>query len=172
MWFKMRVPQTEGVLFRMQLLVTAVGQRMPNWVSEAWEEYTRRMPRGLQVLLREVPLEKRGKNADTRRLMSIESESLLDAVPKGARVIALDVRGRSWSTEKLAMNLEGWMQDGRDVVFLVGGPDGIAPNVLEKAHERWSLGPLTLPHPLVRVVLAEQLYRAWTITCNHPYHRA
>jgi len=156
----------------MQLLVAAVGQRMPNWVNEAWTEYARRMPPGLKLSLREITLAKRGKNADTKRLTAVESKALLQAMPARARVIALDVKGRAWSTEKLAAQMEHWMGDGRDVGFMIGGPEGIDPAVLQKADERWSLGPLTLPHPLVRVVLAEQLYRAWTITQNHPYHRA
>jgi 23S rRNA (pseudouridine1915-N3)-methyltransferase len=156
----------------MQLLVAAVGQRMPRWVNEAWTEYARRMPPGLALSLREISLAKRGKNADTKRLTAVESNALYDAMPKRARIIALDVQGQSWSTEKLAANLEEWMGDGRDVGFMIGGPDGIAPDIMQKADNRWSLGPLTLPHPLVRVVLAEQLYRAWTITQNHPYHRA
>ena len=156
----------------MQLLVAAVGLRMPRWVNEAWTEYSRRMPPGLSMSLREINLAKRGKNADTRRLTAVESNALYDAMPKRARVIALDVQGQAWSTEKLASNLEQWMGEGRDVGFMIGGPDGIAADIMQKADNRWSLGPLTLPHPLVRVVLAEQLYRAWTITQNHPYHRA
>jgi len=156
----------------MQLLVAAVGQRMPNWVTEGWNEYARRMPPGLALTLREINLEKRGKNADTRRLAAAESKALIDAMPARARVVALDVRGQSWSTEKLAANLEQWMQEGRDIGFMIGGPDGIDADIMQRADDRWSLGPLTLPHPLVRVVLAEQLYRAWTITQNHPYHRA
>jgi 23S rRNA (pseudouridine1915-N3)-methyltransferase len=156
----------------MKLLVAAVGQRMPDWVSQAWIEYTRRMPPGLGMSLREIRLVKRGKNADTKRLTAIESKALYQAMPARATVIALDIRGQSWSTEKLAANLQEWMGDGRDVGFMIGGPDGIAADILQKAHHRWSLGQLTLPHPLVRVVLAEQLYRAWTITQNHPYHRA
>jgi 23S rRNA (pseudouridine1915-N3)-methyltransferase len=156
----------------MQLMMAAVGQRMPRWVNEAWIEYARRMPSGLSLDLREITLAKRGKNADTRRLTAVESQALYDAMPKRARVIALDVRGQAWSTEKLADNLRDWMGEGRDVGFMIGGPDGIAEDIMQKAENRWSLGPLTLPHPLVRVVLAEQLYRAWTITQNHPYHRA
>jgi 23S rRNA (pseudouridine1915-N3)-methyltransferase len=156
----------------MQLLVAAVGQRMPSWVTEAWTEYTRRMPPGLTISLREISLAKRSKNADTKRLTAVESRSLYAAMPKRARVIALDVKGQSWSTEKLAVRLEQWMGDGRDVGFMIGGPEGIDAETMKKADDRWSLGPLTLPHPLVRVVLAEQLYRAWTITQNHPYHRA
>jgi len=156
----------------MQLLVAAVGQRMPNWVTEAWTEYARRMPPTLGLSLREISLAKRSKNADTKRLTSIESKALYEAMPTRARVIALDVKGQAWSTEKLALRLEQWMGDGRDVGFMIGGPEGIDAQVMQKADDRWSLGPLTLPHPLVRVVLAEQLYRAWTITQNHPYHRA
>lgn len=156
----------------MKLLVAAVGQRMPDWVSQAWNEYARRMPPGLGLSLREIRLAKRGKNADTNRLTAIESKALYQAMPARARIIALDLRGESWSTEKLAANLQEWMGDGRDVGFMIGGPDGIAAEIMQKAHHRWSFGPLTLPHPLVRVVLAEQLYRAWTITQNHPYHRA
>ena len=156
----------------MQLLVAAVGQRMPSWVTEAWTEYTRRMPPGMTISLREISLAKRSKNADTKRLTAVESKALYAVMPKRARVIALDVKGQAWSTEKLALRLEQWMGDGRDVGFMIGGPDGIDADIMRKADDRWSLGPLTLPHPLVRVVLAEQLYRAWTITQNHPYHRA
>ena len=153
-------------------MVAAVGQRMPRWVNEAWTEYARRMPPGLGLSLREITLAKRGKNADTKRLTGVESKALYEAMPKRARVIALDVQGQAWSTEKLAANLQNWMGEGRDIGFMIGGPDGIASDIMQKAENRWSLGPLTLPHPLVRVVLAEQLYRAWTITQNHPYHRA
>ena len=156
----------------MQLLVAAVGQRMPRWVNEAWNEYARRMPPGLSLSVREIPLARRGKNADTKRLTAVESAALLAAMPSRARIIALDVKGQAWSTEKLASSLEDWMGEGRDLGFMIGGPDGISPETMQKADNRWSLGPLTLPHPLVRVVLAEQLYRAWTITQNHPYHRA
>ena len=156
----------------MQLLVAAVGQRMPSWVTEAWTEYARRMPPGMTISLREISLAKRSKNADTKRLTAVESKALYAAMPNRARVIALDVKGQAWSTEKLAVRLEQWMGDGRDVGFMIGGPDGIDADIMKKADDRWSLGPLTLPHPLVRVVLAEQLYRAWTITQNHPYHRA
>jgi len=156
----------------MQLLVAAVGQRMPRWVNEAWTEYARRMPTGLSLSLREIALAKRGKNADANRLSAVESTALHAAMPPRARIIALDVKGQAWSTEKLASNLEEWMGEGRDLGFMIGGPDGITSEILQKADNRWSLGPLTLPHPLARVVLVEQLYRAWTITQNHPYHRA
>lgn len=145
---------------------------MPGWVADAWDEYARRMPREVALELKEVPLRKRGKNADIQRLKREEGDALLAAFRPSDRLIALDVRGKPWSTEQLAGRLEGWMAGGTDCGFLIGGPDGLDAQCLERAVERWSLGPLTYPHPLVRVILAEQLYRAWTITRNHPYHRA
>ncbi len=145
---------------------------MPGWVADAWEEYARRMPRELPLELREIPTRKRGRNPDVARLKRDEGQALLAALSPAERVIALDGRGKAWSTEHLATRLETWMGEGADCAFLVGGPDGLDAACLERAAERWSLGPLTFPHPLVRVILAEQLYRAWTITRNHPYHRA
>ena len=155
----------------MQLLVAAVGQRMPAWVQQAWAEYAARFPRGLSLELREIPLARRGRNAVTEALRAAECRALLAAVPSGHRVIALDERGRQWSTAELAAQLENWMREERGVCFLVGGPDGLADECRERAHDVWALGRLTLPHPMVRVILAEQLYRAWSITQNHPYHR-
>jgi 23S rRNA (pseudouridine1915-N3)-methyltransferase len=155
----------------MQLLVAAVGQRMPAWVQQAWAEYAGRFPRGLSLELREIPLAKRSRNAVTDKLRAAEGRALLAAVPAEYRVVALDERGRQWSTAELAGQLENWMRDERGVSFLVGGPDGLAEECRERAQDVWALGRLTLPHPMVRAILAEQLYRAWTITQNHPYHR-
>lgn len=155
----------------MQLLVAAVGQRMPAWVQQAWAEYAGRFTRGLSLELREVPLAKRSRNAVTDRLRAAEGQALLAAVPADYRIVALDERGRQWSTAELAGQLENWMRDERGVCFLVGGPDGLAEECRERAQDVWALGRLTLPHPMVRAILAEQLYRAWTITQNHPYHR-
>jgi 23S rRNA (pseudouridine1915-N3)-methyltransferase len=155
----------------MQLLVAAVGQRMPAWVQQAWAEYAGRFPRGLSLDLREIPLAKRSRNAVTDKLRAAEGRALLAAVPAEYRVVALDERGRQWSTAELAGQLENWMRDERGVSFLVGGPDGLAEECRERAQDVWALGRLTLPHPMVRAILAEQLYRAWTITQNHPYHR-
>ena len=155
----------------MQLTVAAVGQRMPAWVQQAWAEYARRFPRGLSLDLKEVPLARRGGNAVIDSLREAECSALLNAVPAGFRQIALDQRGRQWTTAELAGELENWMRDERGVCFLVGGPDGLAEDCRAQADELWSLGRLTLPHPMVRAILAEQLYRAWTITQNHPYHR-
>jgi len=156
----------------MRLVVAAVGQRMPAWVQDAWQEYARRFPRGLALELRELPLLKRSRNADITAIREKEAKALLAAVPAGARVIALDERGKQWSTVDLARQMESWMLEGIDTGFLIGGPDGLPGSCLDQAHNHWSLGRLTLPHPLVRVILAEQLYRAWSITQNHPYHRA
>lgn len=156
----------------MQLMVAGIGQRMPGWVSSGWDEYARRMPRELPLELKEIPLQKRGRNADVSKAVKQEGKALLAAVKPGFRIIALDRRGQLWSTEKLAERLQDWMGTGRHCAFLIGGPDGLDKTCLEAADEQWSLGQLTLPHPLVRVILAEQLYRAWTITQNHPYHRA
>jgi 23S rRNA (pseudouridine1915-N3)-methyltransferase len=156
----------------MQLTVAAVGQRMPGWVQTAWHEYARRFGRGLSLELKEIPLARRSKNADIESLRKAECEALLAAVPTGHRVIALDEKGRQWSTGELAQQMEHWMRDERGVCFLVGGPDGLPARCREQAHDVWALGRLTLPHPLVRTLLAEQLYRAWTITQNHPYHRS
>jgi 23S rRNA (pseudouridine1915-N3)-methyltransferase len=155
----------------LKLVVAAIGQKMPGWVQSAWNEYARRFPRGFSLELRELPLAHRGRNADVEALRAAEGNALLAAVPTGYRVIALDERGRQWSTAELAGKLQSWMQDEHGVCFLVGGPDGLPPSCREAAADVWSLSRLTLPHPLVRAVLAEQLYRAWSITQNHPYHR-
>jgi 23S rRNA (pseudouridine1915-N3)-methyltransferase len=155
----------------MQLVVAAVGQRMPGWVQQAWVDYARRLPRELSLELREIPLAKRGRNAAGNRQRAAEGEALLAAVPKGYRTVALDERGREWTTMELSARLEDWMLEERGLGFLIGGPDGLSEECRSRANDTWSLGRLTLPHPLVRVILAEQLYRAWTITRNHPYHR-
>jgi len=145
---------------------------MPEWVSQGYNEYARRMPPELSLDLVEIPLAHRGKNPDIPRLMQREGDAILSALGPRDRVIALEVGGRNWSTEKLAGQLESWQLDGRDVSFLVGGPDGLADVCRNRADQLWSLSALTLPHPLVRILLAEQLYRAWSVTRNHPYHRA
>jgi 23S rRNA (pseudouridine1915-N3)-methyltransferase len=156
----------------MKLIVSAVGQRMPAWVQTAWAEYERRFPRGFSLELRETQLLKRSRNADIDTLRTRESEALLSSVPSGFRIIALDEGGKQWSTAELSREMERWMREEHGVCFLVGGPDGLSPQCIQKAQQVWSLGKLTLPHPMVRAILAEQLYRAWTITQNHPYHRA
>lgn len=145
---------------------------MPAWVQSGTEEYLRRMPADCRVMVNEIPAGQRGKNPDLARIIKQEGDRMLAAIPKGSRVVALDVKGKPWSTEALSSNMEDWMQDGRDVALLVGGPDGLDPRCLQQAEQRWSLSPLTFPHPLVRVIVAEQLYRAHSIIKKHPYHRA
>ena len=156
----------------MRILLIAVGSKMPAWVTQGYEEYARRMPAECSLHLIEVPAGKRGKGADLSRIMQQEGAQTLAAIPKGAKVIAMDVKGRAWSTEELAKQMDGWRHEGRDIALLVGGPEGLAPECLEQAEQRWSLSNMTLPHPVVRIVIAEQLYRAWSILSNHPYHRS
>jgi 23S rRNA (pseudouridine1915-N3)-methyltransferase len=153
----------------MRARIVAIGERMPAWVADGFAEYRKRLGRELPLELIEIKPPARGR--DLRRAMAEEGEALLAAVPRDALVIALDGRGSSWSSEQLAEELKRWRMDGRDVAFLIGGADGHAEAILQRANQRWSLGPLTLPHMLVRLLVAEQLYRATTILAGHPYHR-
>lgn len=145
---------------------------MPGWVQQGFDEYAKRLPRECALRLVEIAPGRRGKNADIARAIRDEGKRMLAAIPRGARVIALEVDGRQWSTGRLSQQLEGWMAGGQDIALLVGGPEGLSDEARAAAAQLWSLSPLTLPHPLVRVILAEQLYRAWSILRNHPYHRA
>lgn len=149
----------------------AVGTRMPDWVEQGYRDYAKRLPRDCSVELVELPLAVRSKNSDIARAMEKEGEAMLAAIGKGDRVIALDVKGKPWSTEQLAAQMANWKMSGNNYSLLIGGPDGLAPACLALAEIRWSLSPLTLPHPLVRILLIEQLYRATTILQNHPYHK-
>lgn len=156
----------------MRIHLIAIGNRMPDWVERGYQEYASRLTQDCQLQLREIPAGKRGKSSNTQKIIEQEGEQLLQAVPKGNRIVTLDVKGRSWSTEQLSEQMGLWMQDGRDVSLLVGGPEGLSEQCRQQADQSWSLSPLTFPHPLVRIVVAEQLYRAWSILRNHPYHRA
>lgn len=156
----------------MKINLVAVGTKMPVWVTQGFEEYSRRLPRECQLQLVEIAPAKRGKNAQPQQWKHDEANRILAAIPDNHRVIALEVAGKSWSTETLSQNMADWLSDGRDVSLIVGGPDGLDARCLQRADLKWSLSELTLPHPLVRIVLAEQLYRAWTILQNHPYHRS
>lgn len=144
---------------------------MPKWVEQGVDEYCKRLPPELKLEVKEIALGKRGKGADIRRAIASEGQQMQAAIGDRDRVVALDVKGKPWSTEQLASNLRDWQLGGANISLLVGGPDGLAQECLDRADQRWSLSALTLPHPLVRIVLAEQLYRAWTINNNHPYHR-
>lgn len=155
----------------MRIRIIAVGTKMPAWVEQGYVEYAKRMPRDCVVELVELPLAQRGKNTDIARAMEKEGEEILAAIGKGEQVIALDVKGKSWSTEQLAEQMANWRMSGNNYCLLIGGPDGLAPQCLAQAHMRWSLSALTLPHPLVRILVIEQLYRACSILQNHPYHK-
>lgn len=155
----------------MRIYLIAVGDRMPGWVQEGYHEYAKRLPPECGLHLIEIPPGRRGKGVDVERTVHDEGERMLAAIPRGCRVFALDVPGRQWSTEDLSQKLADWMQGGCDVALLVGGPEGLSAACRQRAEGLWSLSLLTLPHPVVRIVLAEQLYRAWSILKNHPYHR-
>ena len=155
----------------MRITLYAVGNKMPAWVSQGFSEYCRRFPRDMSFHLVEISPGKRGKNADIARILEKEGEQMLAAIPKGNRIVTLEVEGKPWTTPDLAKQLERWHVDSRDVALLVGGPEGLAPACIQASEQKWSLSPLTLPHPMVRIVVAESLYRAWSINNNHPYHR-
>lgn len=155
----------------MRIHVMAVGQRMPAWVQQAVAEYGKRMPPHCRVEFHEIAAGHRGKNADVERILNAEGEALLKAIPGNCRTIALDRTGKQFDTPALADQMRAWMADGRDVALLIGGPEGLSADVARQSEATWSLSMLTFAHPLVRVLLAEQLYRAWTIIDNHPYHK-
>jgi 23S rRNA (pseudouridine1915-N3)-methyltransferase len=155
----------------VRLRVIAVGTKMPDWVNAGCNEYLKRLPSELNLEIVELPLGQRGKGADINRAITREGEAMLKAIGEHDHVIALDVLGKPWSTQQLAKNLQQWQLSGDNFSLLVGGPDGLAPECLKRANSKWSLSALTLPHPLVRILLVEQIYRAGTINAGHPYHR-
>ena len=156
----------------MRIHLIAVGTRMPGWVETSFADYVTRLPRECSLHLVEITPGQRGKNADIVRAKQAEGEKILKAIPRDSYVIALDERGEALTSPGWGEALKQWLQMGRDVCLLVGGPDGHAPEVLARADRKWSLSKLTLPHALVRVLVAEQVYRAWSLLANHPYHRA
>jgi 23S rRNA (pseudouridine1915-N3)-methyltransferase len=156
----------------VKLIVVAVGNRMPIWVETAWDDYARRLPPDCALELREIKPEPRTSGKTPAQMMAAEAKRIEAGVPTGALRIALDERGRDLTTAALAKTLEQWRGQGRDVAFLVGGPDGLDTDLKASCDGLIRLSSLTLPHPMVRVLLAEQLYRAWAILSNHPYHRA
>jgi 23S rRNA (pseudouridine1915-N3)-methyltransferase len=155
----------------MRIEVISASARQPDWVRSGFDSYARRLRGSCTLTLTEVALARRGKSAALPRLLEQEGRLMLAAVPKGARVVALDELGRAFTTADLAKRLQHWMASGGPVALLIGGPDGLAPECLERADEKWSLSALTLPHGLVRVVVAEAVYRAWSLLEHHPYHR-
>ncbi|MDP2399798.1 MAG: 23S rRNA (pseudouridine(1915)-N(3))-methyltransferase RlmH [Burkholderiales bacterium] len=156
----------------MKLHILAVGQRMPAWIDEGFIEYAKRMPREMPLALKELkPAQRSASAGDLPRWLATEAERIEAALPESALRVVLDEKGRSFPTRGLAVNLEQWRREGRDVAFIIGGADGLADGIRKSADLLWSLSPLTLPHGLVRVILAEQLYRAASLLTHHPYHR-
>ncbi len=154
----------------MKLLIVAVGQRVPDWAQTAYDDYAKRFPPELRVELKAVKTEPRGsKTLET--LLSAERERIEAAIPRGSRIVALDERGTTLTTKALAQRLNEWQLESDDVALVIGGPDGLDPAFRAAAHQRIRLSDLTLPHAMVRVLLIEQLYRAWSVNANHPYHR-
>ena len=154
----------------MKIIVVAVGQKMPDWAQTAWDDYAKRFPFELKVEVKTVKTEPRGsKTLET--IYAAERERIAAAIPKCARIVALDERGSNLTTMALAGKLKNWQLEAMDVALVIGGPDGLCPEFKQQAHERIRLSDLTLPHAFARVLLVEQLYRAWSINANHPYHR-
>lgn len=159
-------------VWSLKINLIAVGNKMPDWINKGVSEYQKRLPRNFELVITEIPQARRSKaNSDIARLCDREGKAQLNAVSKGQQVVALDVKGKAWSTEALAKKIDTLMTEGRDIALLVGGPDGLSEECLETADEIWSLSALTLPHTIVRIVVAEQVYRVWSVLAGHPYHR-
>ncbi len=156
----------------MQILILVASNRQPAWVDEAYQEYAKRFRTGCTLELREISLARRSVASQSKKVLADEGQRMLRAIPVGAHVVALAEHGQSWSTEELNGRVEAWMALGKPLCLLVGGPEGLSEVCLKHAREHWSLSHLTLPHGLVRIVLAEALYRAWSILQGHPYHRS
>jgi 23S rRNA (pseudouridine1915-N3)-methyltransferase len=155
----------------VQIQLISIGNRMPNWVQLGYEEYAKRLPRECALVLKEIPAGKRGKNSDIARIVKDEGERMIAAIPASSHIVTLDLVGKSWTTPDLANAMQRWLSNGQSVSLLVGGPEGLVDEAKALARESWSLSKLTFPHPLVRIIVAEQLYRAWSLLNNHPYHR-
>lgn len=155
----------------MKIRMLAVGSKMPSWIEQGIAEYSKRMPADCRIEIVELPIGPRGKGQSVAKAIEKEGQAMLAAMRPQNTCVALEVLGKPWSTPQLSENMAQWRMQGGDVDLLIGGPDGLSPECVKMARQKWSLSPLTLPHPLVRVLVAEQLYRAWTILNNHPYHK-
>lgn len=156
----------------MQLLIIAVGHKMPAWIESGYNEYTKRMPPDCRIQLKEIKPVDRSGSRSAETVMAMERSRIEEALPKNAHLVVLDERGKDLTTLQLSQHLTQWRQDGGDVAFVIGGADGLDAELKKKADLTIRLSSMTLPHGMVRVLLAEQLYRAWSVTQNHPYHRA
>lgn len=148
-----------------------VGQKMPKWVQEGYAEYAKRLPKSCALNLIELPMAQRGKSGSADKYKAEEAKKIMAAIPKGAQLIVLDEHGQQVTTKGLADKLEDWLGSGQDVALVVGGPDGLEQSLIQQATWKWGLSKLTMPHPMVRILVAEQIYRAYSVINNHPYHR-
>lgn len=155
----------------MKLRLLSITHKTPSWIEEGYREYAKRLPLSCALTLVEIPAEKRGTHSSIERLWEIEGKKMLAAIHPQHYIIALDIKGQAWNTEQLAAQLNNWQHMGKNIDLLIGGPEGLAPACLQAAHAKWSLSPLTFPHFLVKVLIAEQIYRAWSILSHHPYHK-
>ncbi|MDY7546927.1 23S rRNA (pseudouridine(1915)-N(3))-methyltransferase RlmH [Glaciimonas sp. CA11.2] len=155
----------------MQLIIAAVGHKMPTWIETGFGEYAKRMPPDCRIVLKEIKPVDRSSSKTAETAIALERGRIEAVLPKGVRIVALDEHGKDLTSVQLSQHLIQWQQDGRDVAFIIGGADGLDPAFKAKADTLLRISSLTLPHGMVRVLLAEQLYRAWSITQNHPYHR-
>ncbi|WP_133127081.1 23S rRNA (pseudouridine(1915)-N(3))-methyltransferase RlmH [Legionella nagasakiensis] len=155
----------------LKITLITLGNKMPSWVNEAVSDYKKRLQDGIALTLIEIPLLRRGKSADLTRILEKEATLMAAAIPQGARIIALDMTGESFSSEQLARKLEQLQHINSHLCFLIGGPEGLSRELVARCDECWSLSKLTLPHPLVRIIFIEAIYRAWSILKNHPYHK-
>ena len=155
----------------MQISILAVGTRLPNWINQGVSEYSKRFPPEMKVQVNEIQADKRSKTSTSDKVLKAEASRISGAIAKGSYLIALDEHGKKQDTLSLAKNMQGWMQDGKNIAFVIGGADGIHKDIKDVADELWALSDFTLPHGLARVLLVEQLYRASTVIRKHPYHR-
>ena len=153
----------------MQISVFAIGRRMPAWVEQGCKDYSKRLPSRWQFRVRELA---QAQAANAELIKAKEADALLGAIPEKSHLVALDNLGKAWSTEDLALQLDRWQSLGKNISLVIGGADGLHESIRQRADQQWSLSALTFPHPLVRVILIEQLYRAQSLLDNHPYHRA
>lgn len=155
----------------LKITLITLGNKMPDWVVQGSNDYAKRFNDGIQLKIVEIPLIRRSKTSDMARILEKESALIKEALPNGARIIALEIDGKTFSSEELAAKITQLQQVSSHLCFIIGGPEGLSQEILNLSHERWSLSKLTLPHPLVRIILLETLYRAWSIINNHPYHK-
>lgn len=155
----------------LKITLITLGNKMPDWVMQGSNDYTKRFNKGIQLKIIEIPLLNRSKSSDLSRILEKEADLIKESIPHNTRLIALDIEGKSFSSDELALRITQLQQISSHLCFLIGGPEGLTKEILQLCDERWSLSKLTLPHPLVRIILLETLYRAWSIINNHPYHK-